>query len=152
MAPGPDETEIIPRGRAGRILAAAATAVCGGANVGLGGAHLHGVVMGALGRAAGFTYDFRLASLLLIGVWLVVPGAMCLWRAIGLARGRRRAWSGALRATLVLAGVNGLLMPVQGFAVLLGAVAGANLVALILLRKHYRPVAEPAPAPLAAET
>lgn len=153
MAPGPDETEIIPRGRAGRILAAAASAVCGGANVGLGGAHVHGVVMQAL-DAATFTYDFRLASLLLIGAWLVVPGGFCLWRVVGLARGRRPAWSGALRATLVLAGVNGLLVPVQGFAVLLGAISAANLVALILLRRHYRQPAEPVPpsVPLAAET
>jgi hypothetical protein len=141
QSPAPSETG--PSGRAVRILVAVASAVCGGANLGLGGAHQQAVLARALagqgmGGAADFNYDFHFVALLLVGLLLIVPGALCLFHAIGLARGRRAAWSGALRATLVLAVTNGLLMPVQGFAVLLGAVAGGNLVVLLGVRRRYR--------------
>jgi hypothetical protein len=132
-----------PSGRWGRILVAAIDAVCGGASLGLGGAHLQAVLARALageglGGATSFSYDFHFVALILIGLLLIVPGALCLVHAVGLGRGRRAAWSGALRATLVLAGTNALLIPVQGFAVLLGALAGANLAALLAARRRYR--------------
>jgi hypothetical protein len=144
VAQSPEHSETRPTtGRAGRILVAAASAVCGGANLGLGGAHQQAVLARALsgegmGGAASFTYDFHFVALVLVGLLLIVPGALCLVHAIGLGRGRRAAWSGALRATVVLVVTNGLLMPVQGFAVLLGAVAAGNLVVLLGGRRRYR--------------
>jgi lysylphosphatidylglycerol synthetase-like protein (DUF2156 family) len=140
----------VARGRTFRAAAVITDVACGGASVALGVAHLQAVVAHALageglGGAKHFTYDFYFVSLLLVGALLVIPGALCLLRAIGLARRRRGAWNGAMRATLVLAAVNGALMPVHDskagstsyFAILLGALAGLNLIVLLLSRRHY---------------
>ena len=62
-------------------------AVCGGANLGLGVAHLQAVLARSmtgqgLGGAARFTYDFHFVGLVLVGLLLIVPGALCLMHAI----------------------------------------------------------------------
>jgi hypothetical protein len=66
-----------------------------------GGAHLEGVVQVAIERA--YPYDFRLASLLLLGMLLVFGGVLCLTAVRGVARGRRSAWErGAIGAILLI--------------------------------------------------
>lgn len=74
---------------AGATLLAAAAAVT--LLVGLfgaifGGAHLAGVIETAARR--GYTYDFRLAALLLLGITIVFAGAVCLTAVRGLVRGQ----------------------------------------------------------------
>ncbi|HKE20345.1 MAG TPA: hypothetical protein VKB80_35970 [Kofleriaceae bacterium] len=137
-----DETLLVGRGRSFRAAAVVTDLGCGGTSVALGVLHLQAVLTRALAGegidgAKHFAYDFHFASLLIIGALLVIPGAVCLFRAIGLARRRRGAWASAMRATLILVGVNGVLIPVQAYAILLGALAGLNLVVLLLSRRHY---------------
>jgi hypothetical protein len=120
------------RGATRRVAATAGLhLVAGVAAAGLGVAHLTGVVGAALRRTA-FAWDFRFASLLLLG--LLVAGAGVLMAlaaprlAAGAAGGRRRARDGAL----LLLAVNAPLLPVQGFAVALAALAAVSLLALAI--------------------
>ena len=141
MAQASPENESPVRSRLGlRIGVAVVDLACGGASVGLGGAHLFAVLSGALagqghGGAPRFVYDFHFVSLVGLGLLLVIPGLLCVVHAVGIARGRRGSWNAATRAALLLAVVNGALLPVQGFAVLLGALAGLDLAVLLLLRR-----------------
>lgn len=63
----------------GLIGVAGLTAVCG-LGVGLlGGAHLVGVIMGAVARGEAFDYDFRFYSLVLLGALIFLPGFVCVF-------------------------------------------------------------------------
>jgi len=125
------------------LLLTAVNVVCGLANLLLGGAHLVAVLRRALagqgfGGAEVFAYDFRFYSLLLVGLLILLPGFLCLRHARGLTQGEASAYRQARRATLWLLAVNLPLIPIQGFAVLLSAFAGANLLALLLSFRLYR--------------
>ena len=122
-----------------RVVVMVAVAACGAAHVFLGGAHTIAVVGNAVrgrghGGAAVFAYDFDFLSLVILGLLLVVPGLICLLQLIGIARGRPAAWNRAIWSALILAALDGALLPIQGFAVPLVSVAGAALVVLLPTR------------------
>lgn len=101
-----------------------------------GGAHLLGVMQTATTR--GYAYDFRLASLLLLGITMVFGGVLCLTSVRGLTRGQRRAWDrgmiGAILMVLVTVPITPL--PVQGE--LAGGVTLFGVVGLIGLVAAWR--------------
>jgi hypothetical protein len=123
------------------LLAAGMDAACGLASFLLGGAHLLSVVgralRGTMLEGTGdFTYDFRFYSLVMLGLLLVVPGILCLWSASRLAKAQPVARKIGFWASLVLVVVNGPLIPIQKFAILLGGLALLNLV--VLAGSHQR--------------
>ncbi len=125
------------------LLVAAVNVVCGLGNLLLGGAHLVVVLSRALAGhgfsgAEVFAYDFRFYSLVLVGLLILLPGFLCLRHARGLTQGEASAYRQARRATLWLLAVNLPLIPIQGFAGMLSALAGLNLFALLLLHRVFR--------------
>lgn len=101
----------------------------------MGFGHLYGVIVAATGR--GYAYDFRLASLLLVGIALVFGGALCLSAVRGLARGKRTAWGRALIGTLLLILVLVPLIPMQpDMAPGLSVFAAVNLILLLVTRRR----------------
>jgi hypothetical protein len=66
-----------------------------------GGAHLFGV-LGNYSRGAYPLYDFRVASMISIGIMLVVAGMLCIVAVRGLVRGQRRSWDIAMGGTVLL--------------------------------------------------
>lgn len=122
-----------------RVVVVVVVAACGAAHVFLGGAHTIAVVGNAAsgrghGGAAAFAYDFDFLSLVILGLLLVIPGVICLLQLVGIARGRRAAWNRAIWSALLLAALDGALLPIQGLAVPLVSLAGAALVALLPTR------------------
>jgi hypothetical protein len=107
--------------------------VCGAAALALGIAHLVAVISHALHTGA--AYDFRLYSLGVLGFLLVVPGAVCVRHARGLAKRRRAAWNGAMVSSLVLLAASGPLVPLQPIAMIPGGLALVNVVALLVSRR-----------------
>ena len=81
-------------------LAAGLTLLAGLAGTIPGGAHLQGVISAATSR--GYPYDFRLASMLILGIGMVFAGVLCLTAVRGLAYGRRRAFDRAVIGSLLL--------------------------------------------------
>jgi hypothetical protein len=101
-----------------------------------GGAHLTGV-LGNYSRGAYPVYDFRVASMISIGIMMVVAGLLCIAAVRGLARGRRRAWDIAVAGTvlLLLVTLPLLKVPVQGqLAEFLTFFAAPNLIVLVVAR------------------
>lgn len=124
------------------LVVAGADVFCGLGNALLGGAHLFGVIARALASrnslgASAFTYDFRFYSLVLLGLLIAVPGFLCLVHARGLTRGDASARQDALWLTVWLLALNGPLIPLQGFAVLLSGLALLNLTALAVSRRRF---------------
>jgi hypothetical protein len=119
-------------------LAAGVTLLVGLFSTISGGAHLYGVIVTAAWRIS-YAYDFRFASLLLVGILIVVSGALCIAAVGGLLNARRPAWDRAVSGTLLLLLVTVPLIPVQyelaGGLTLVGAV---NLVILLGLRSGGR--------------
>jgi hypothetical protein len=100
--------------------------------MGLG--HLSSVIVVATVR--GYAYDFRLASLLLVGIALVIGGALCLSAVRGLARRQRAAWGRALIGTLLLLIVLVALGPIQpDMAPGLSLLVAVNLIVLLVARR-----------------
>lgn len=95
-------------------LAAALTLLAGLAGTIPGGAHLQGVIAAATSR--GYPYDFRLASMLTLGIGMVFAGVLCLTAVRGLAHGQRRAMDRAVIGSLLLVLVTFPITPhpVQG--------------------------------------
>ncbi len=125
------------------LVVAWADVFCGLGNALLGGAHLFGVITRALGaksfsEASVFTYDFRFYSLVLLGLLIAVPGFLCLVYAQGLTRGDASARKNTLWLSAWLLAINGPLIPLQGFAVLLSGLALLNLIALAVSRRRFR--------------
>lgn len=116
----------------GAIVVGVVDLVCGLLNLLLISIHL-GAVLRQAARAAEFHYDFRFVSLLLVGLFIAVPGLVCAWDARRIARGDAAARRRALWATGILLAVNGPLMPLQRPAIVLGTLAAINLAALLLL-------------------
>jgi hypothetical protein len=118
--------------------AAGMTLLVGLASTIFGGAHLLGV-LGNASRGAYLVYDFRLASMLSIGVMMVVAGTLCIAAVRGLAHGQRRAWDIAVAGTVLLLLVTLPLcfVPAQGdLAATLAFLAAPNLVALVVARRR----------------
>jgi hypothetical protein len=95
---------------------------------------LFGVIVTAT-RGRYHSYDFRLASLLVLGIAIVFAAVLCLTAVSRLARGHQPAWERASTGTLllVLVTVPVIPLPVQGelasFLTLFGVV---NLVTLVV--------------------
>jgi hypothetical protein len=104
----------------------------------LGGAHTLAVVGRALRRPS-FVYDFRLYSLVLLGVCQITGGVRCLSTSWSLVRGSAGAWKAALAATAWLLIVNVPLVPITGFAGLPALLASATLITLIATGRRFVP-------------
>jgi hypothetical protein len=107
-----------------------------------GGAHLLGV-LGNYSRGAYPVYDFRVASMISIGIMMVVGGTLCMAAVRGLAGGRRRAWDIAMGGTVLLLLVTLPLMnvPVQGqLAGFLAFFAAPNLIVLVVARRRLETI------------
>ena len=129
---------LTPRGAAGMTL------VVGLASTTFGGAHLMGVI-GNASRGAYPSYDFRLASMLSIGIMMVVAGTLCIAAVRGLARSQRRAWDGAMGGTVLLLLVTLPLcfVPGQGdLAAVLTFLAAPNVVLLVLAGRRLEAAAD----------
>jgi hypothetical protein len=107
-------------------IAAAVVLFVGLVAAALGVAHEVAVIAVAAERAA-FTWDFRFASLLLVGLLLAAAGLTCAAGAFELSRGTG-AYGRALVGAVLLLLVNAPLIPVQGFAVALSVAAVVALV------------------------
>jgi hypothetical protein len=118
---------------AGLLAAAAGWTLLVGLNGAIfGAAHLEGVIQVAMER--GYAYDFRLASLLLLGIGMVFASVLCLTAVRGLAHGQRRAWDRAMIGTLLLLVVTIpiVYVPVQGLLAAAQAwPAALNVVVLV---------------------
>jgi hypothetical protein len=112
-------------------IVAGLTWLVGSACAFLASAHLVGVIWTAY-RYSSFSWNFRFASLLLVGLWLILAGVLCVAAASEVFRGRPPDWRRAASGALLLALVAGPLVPVQ--AELAGGVvtlAVTDLVAII---------------------
>jgi hypothetical protein len=106
----------------------------------LGSSHVYGVMVTANLKA--YRYNFRLASLYLVGLTIVAAGVLCIAAGRGLARGQRIGWERALFGTTLLLLISVPLIPMQtGLAGGLSTVGVLNLVALaaawLLLRTGW---------------
>jgi hypothetical protein len=95
-----------------------------------------GAVLSLPLRSAVVSYDFRLYSLLLLGVVGLVPAILGLHTLPGLARGGVPARGRATRICLVLLAVNIPLIPLQDFAVAFSISGVCVLAELFLLRSR----------------
>jgi hypothetical protein len=110
--------------------------VCGAMIGSLGAAHTIAVINQALRRPA-FQYDFRLYSLILLGIFLIAGGVRCLTTSWKVSRGDARAWKDALQTTTMLLAVNLPLTPIQGFAAGLAGFLVVTLFVLIATRHSF---------------
>lgn len=124
-------------------VAAGATLLAGLDAMIFGGAHLQGVIQVATER--GYAYNFRLASLLLLGIMLVFGGLLCLTAVRGLARGLRRAWDRAVIGAVLLLLTAVPMTPLGGQGELAGAIALFATASLLAVVAAWRQV-EPADA------
>jgi hypothetical protein len=124
--------------RHGRAIAIATgmTLFVGVLSAGLAVGHLIGVIVTAAGRGYYYSYDFRFAALLLIGITILVAGALSIAAVRGLGRGQEPAWARAMSGTLLLLVINTPLIPVQSFAVALSILGTLNLIALLGARRR----------------
>ncbi len=126
------------RGAGALAAVGAVTFFCGALIASLGLVHTLAVTGRALSRLGpAFEYDFRLYSLIMLGVVLIAGGVRCLTTAWNVARGDPRAWKAALEATTMLLVVNVPLMPIQGFAVGFSMFLMVTLLALIATRRRF---------------
>ena len=122
---------------AGTLAAVGAVAFfCGALIASLGGAHTLTVIGRALRRPT-FVYDFRLYSLVLLGLCQVAGGLRCLSTSWNLVRGDERAWRAALAATTLLLVVNVPLIPIQGFAGATSLVLAMTLITLLATGRRF---------------
>lgn len=77
----------------------------------LGSGHVYGVLVTANLKA--YRYDFRLASLYLVGLTIVAAGLLCIAAVRGLARGHRIGWERALFGTTLLLLISMPFIPMQ---------------------------------------
>ena len=105
--------------------------VSGLITMGLAGAHLVVVLMVALGRSP-LVYDFRLYSLVLLGVLLGGLALVLALAAPGVARGDSSLLRRTRNTALMLLAINVPLAPIQGFAILLCVLAAVTLIALFI--------------------
>jgi hypothetical protein len=120
------------------IAAGLVTLASGLVTMGLSVAHLVVVVNVALGRSP-LVYDFRLYSLLLLGIALTGLGLALALAAAGVTHGDPARTRLARNSALLLALINVPLAPLQGFAVLLAALAGVTLAAVYARGRNGSP-------------
>ena len=85
-----------------------------------------------------YSYDFRYAALLLVGIVIVYGGALCIAAVPGLARRKRAAVSRAGSGLLLLVLVSVPMIPIQPeLAGGLTFVGALNLVILWLVRHDF---------------
>lgn len=107
-----------------------------------GGAHLLGV-LGNYSRGAYPVYDFRVASMISIGIMMVVAGTLCIAAVRGLADGRPRAWDIAMGGTVLLLLVTLPLINVPGQGHLAGFLtflAAPNVIVLVVVLRRLETV------------
>lgn len=110
--------------------AAGLTLFLGGFTTISASAHLEGVIQAAITK--GYTYDFRLAALLIVGMALLGAGVLCIAGVRELARGHRIGWERAFYGTVLLVLVAMPLEPIQpGLAPAFTFLGGLNLFALL---------------------
>ena len=129
------------------VIAAWSTALFFVASSALFAVHL-GAVVSLPVRSASPSYDFRLYSLLLLGVVGLLPAVFGLFTSPGLTRGVVASRRRATRLCLVLSAVNIPLVPLQDFAVAL-SISGVRVLAELLLlrsRVHGESAAQQTPA------
>jgi hypothetical protein len=127
-------------------LAAGLTWLVGMGSTGMAFAHLAGVLYTATNRGD-YTYNFRFASLLLVGILIVVAGLLCIAAVPGLVQRRRPAWGRAVSGTLLLLIVCAPLSPVQpDLAGVLTQLGILLLVVLLTARRWLVPGPTIAPA------
>ena len=123
-------------------VAAGMTLLVGLLSTLFGSGHLMGV-LGNAAKGAYPLYDFRVASMISIGIMMVVAGTLCIAAVKGLARGRRRAWDVAMGGTVLLLLVTLPLIniPVQGeLAGALAFFATPNLLVLVAASRRLEPL------------
>jgi hypothetical protein len=98
----------------------------------LASAHLEGVIQTAITK--GYVYNFRLASLLILGSAMVAGGVLCIAAGRELARGHRIGWQRAFYGSVLLVLVSMPLEPIQpGIAPGITVLGGLNLFALLVV-------------------
>ena len=127
------------------VAAGLVTLASGLITIGLSVAHLVVVVIVAIRRSP-LVYDFRLYSLILLGIALTGLGLVLVLAAAGVTQGDPARTRLARNSALLLALINVPLAPLQGFAVLFAGLAGVTLAAVII-RSRSRSAAESAPFP-----
>ncbi len=122
-----------------RLLIAAYTYFAGALIGALGVAHLAAVVVVSIGRGrqSRFLYDFRFYSLVLLGAVLIATGVMAAMQSEWFARGHRVAWRTSLSVWATILAINLPLVPLQGFAVMISALAVLALLLLGGIRRHF---------------
>ena len=135
--------EVWAAARAAILRAAAGLTLLVGLNATIyGGAHLWGVMVTA-STGVYRSYDFRLATLLLLGMTMVFAGELCLTAVRGLARGQRRAWDRATVGSLLLLLVTVpiVYVPVQGLLAAAQAwPAALNVIVLVAAWRRLEPL------------
>jgi hypothetical protein len=127
-------------GRRSGVVSAMVTSVAwlvGAGSIGLAGAHLVGVLYTAAGRGVYYSYNFRFAALLLVGIMLVLAGALCVAAVPGLSRRRGSGWSRALSGALLLIIVATPLIPVQPQLAGAKALGGTVLLVVLLTARRW---------------
>jgi uncharacterized membrane protein len=122
-----------------RLLIAVYGYFAGGLIGTLGLAHMVAVIIGSIDRARQdhFVYTFRLYSLFLLGVLLIVAGLIAAIEAGRMARGYRAGWRASLSVWTAILAINLPLVPLQGFAVLFSVLAALELLLLGWTRRHF---------------
>lgn len=122
-----------------RLLVAAYVYLAGTCIATLGVAHLTAVFAQSIERVrqSRFLYDFRLYSLVLLGVALIAAGVMAAVRSASLARGSLEAWRASLAAWTTILAINLPLAPLQTFAVVFSGLAALALLWLGASRRHF---------------
>jgi len=118
-------------------VAAAVDLFVGSAATALGTGHLVGVIVVALRRPGPHHYDFRFASLLLVGLLVATAGLVCITAARGLSRAAPLGWRRAAAGSVLLLLVDAPLIPIQRFAIALAVAGLANLTMLLVARGRY---------------
>ena len=109
-------------------LAAGMTLLVGALSASLGSAHLYGVSVTA--NLKGYTYDFRLAALYIVGMAIVAGGVLCLVAVRALASANRMGLERGIYGTVLLL-VCIPLRPIQ--PELAGGLTTVGIVNLIVL-------------------
>ena len=95
-------------------------------------AHLDGVMQAAITK--GYAYNFRLASLLIVGMAMVAGGVLCIAARRELARGHRIGWQRAFYGSVLLVLVSMPLEPIQpGIAPAITFLGGLNIFVLLVV-------------------
>ncbi|HEX7708570.1 MAG TPA: hypothetical protein VF701_19065 [Thermoanaerobaculia bacterium] len=119
------------------LFVALSATFAGGLIGALGVAHTSAVVSLERASRLQFVYTFRLYSLVLFGVLLIVLGLTAAVEAGRLPQGRRAVWRRSVFVWAAILAINLPLVPLQGFAILFSALAGFELLLLFITGRHF---------------